>query len=94
MSRDTVVFDDVVSALLEYSKALGRFEETALSNYATLAHQEASKLKDVIDMLVARTRTEQRRLNKEWEEGKEARKAEKIIRMKRVPRGWKTSDEA
>ena len=91
LSKDNAVVEDIVNAVVEYSNALGRFEETAESRFATLANAEAAKLKNVVDLVVARTRAVQRALNKEYEDGKEARMAERISRMKRVPRGWKTS---
>ncbi len=91
ISRETAVVDDVTNAFVEWNKALQRFHGEADGRFATLANAEADKLIKVIELVKHRTRSVQRALNKEYEDGKEARMAERISRMKRVPRGWKTS---
>lgn len=91
VNKETVVVDDATNALLEWNRALLRFHGEADGRFATLANAEADKLINIIQMHKHRTRMIQRALNKEYEDGKEARMAERISRMKRVPRGWKTS---
>jgi hypothetical protein len=91
ITKDNAVLNDAVNALLQWNEALKMFMDHTDSRFATLSNAEADKLIHIIGLVKHRTRSVQRALNKEYEDGKEQRMAERISRMKRAPRGWKTS---
>lgn len=94
IDRSNVVLDDITNNLLKVFEMSKKFVNEADPRIVSFAVAEVDRMISTSENYKRRLRDIQRQLNKEWEEGKEARKAEKIIRMKRVPRGWKTSDEA
>lgn len=65
ITERTVVVDDVTNALIEWNKAVARFEEEQDSRFGMLANRRADELIDLIQLYKRRVNDIRKEINEE-----------------------------